>query len=118
MALGHMGLVNSDGTVSPAADALRASAVPCLNAVIAEVSGYNEAATGLPITPARVTSLADEIECDVYISDLIIPAGLVRYLAVRFDPELAAYYRAEFYDCLKLLMVRVKATGEEIKEVY
>ncbi len=117
-ALGLLGLIGTDGRPCAAADSLRQNALACLNSVIAEVSGYNETLTGSLITPARLGSLNDEIDCDEFLCGSVIPFGLARRLAVRFDPELAAFYKSEFYDSLKLLRTRFKAKGEAIGEVY
>ncbi|MDD4125841.1 MAG: hypothetical protein PHW77_08995, partial [Eubacteriales bacterium] len=116
-AMGLMGLINSDGKPSGAADSMRKNAPACFNAVIAEVSGYNEAITGNPITPGRIVSLNDEIECDLYLVNTVLPAALARRLAVRMDPELATYFKAEYYESLTNLKNRYKAKNDGILEV-
>lgn len=117
-ALGLLGLYGSDGKISPAADEYRYNAVSCLNALIAELSGLHDAVSGQSIAPPRISSLSDFLECDELFGGAILPLGLAKLLAARFEPGLSAILKNEFNESLKLLKTRRKAKGEEIKEVY
>ncbi len=117
-AFGLVGLLNGDGSLTPAADALRPNALACLNTVIAELTGYNESSTGEPITPKSVNTPEDTVKCGDYFANSAIPIGLARRLAAGFDMELAAFYRGEYYECLKMLRAFGKSVAKPIEEVY
>ncbi|NLN56364.1 MAG: hypothetical protein GX148_08760 [Clostridiales bacterium] len=117
-ALGLMGLINEEGKASGIAGTLRKNAIACINASITELTGINRTVTGLPITPARIISLADYIECDDYIGSLLFPLSLAGRLSVRIDNELSVYFRAEYLEGLRNIKTNRKAQSLPIEEVY
>ncbi|MGI6717457.1 MAG: hypothetical protein ACOX3X_09830 [Eubacteriales bacterium] len=117
-AMGLMGLVGGDGKLTGLTDTLRKNAISCLNTVLAELTGINETITGEFITPLRITTLAQVIECDEYIASVLLPLSLARRLAVGIDPELSAYFKAEYKESLNNVKIRHKAKAENITEVY
>ena len=112
-ALGLMGLINEEGKASGIAGTLRKNAIACINASITELTGINRTVTGLPITPARIISLADYIECDDYIGSLCSLFPLREHSEI--DNELSVYFRAEYLEGLRNIKTNRKAQSLPIE---